>query len=299
MTSVIIAAHDEGRTIQRCLEGLLEGALPGELEIVVAANGCSDDTVEQARRVPGVTVLDLPEPGKAAAINAAERVALTFPRAYLDADMTVPVEVGRALVAALDETVQAAYPVRRINTRGRPLGVRAYYAVNNRLPAVSEGMYGRGLMVVSEAGRARFSTFPEMVADDLFLDSQFGPDEKRLVTAVHTTVEPPHSNAALLRRLTRVRRGNADLRRASASDAVGGAVRSASRWSWFTHVVLLRPWLAPAGVVYVVFTLIAERRAALTPAPRWTSTGQRGGDPDSGQGHASPGRLDSDPGAER
>ena len=85
MTSVVIAAHNEGRNIGRCLDALLGGTPAGSIEVVVAANGCSDDTVAVATR-PGVVVLDLPEAGKAAALNAAERQVVSFPRVYLDAD---------------------------------------------------------------------------------------------------------------------------------------------------------------------------------------------------------------------
>ena len=86
MTSVVIAAYNEGRVIGRCLDALLADPAIGRLEVVVAANGCHDDTVEQARR-PGVIVVDLPRPGKPAALNAAERRVTSFPRVYLDADM--------------------------------------------------------------------------------------------------------------------------------------------------------------------------------------------------------------------
>lgn len=280
MNSVIIAAHNEGLRIGDCLRQLLRDAQPGELEVVVAANGCTDDTVERACEVPGVTVLDLDIAGKAAAINAAERVARGFPRAYLDADMGVSLHVLRALFAALDDIVLASYPVRRIDTRRRPIAVRSYYAINNRLPAASNGMYGRGLMVVSAAGRARFERFPEMVADDLFLDSQFTPEEKRLVESVHTTVAAPHTTKELLARLARVRRGNVDLRVAASTGVVNGTVRSPRHWSWLTDVVLPRPWLAPAGMIYAVIVAVAEGRAALGRGSDWHPTASGSGPPE-------------------
>ena len=87
--SVIIPAHDEGGVIDRCLEALDEDARAGRLEVVVAANGCTDDTVERARRHTGVQVLDLPAPSKVQAINAADAVATAFPRIYLDADIVL------------------------------------------------------------------------------------------------------------------------------------------------------------------------------------------------------------------
>jgi len=41
-------------------------------------------------------------------------------------------------------------------------------------------------------------------------------------------------------------------------------VRPADRWTWLRDVVVPRPWLAPAGVVYAVVTLLAEHRARRT-----------------------------------
>src|SRR5262245_58336894 len=49
MASVVIPAHNEARVIERGLSSLLEGARPGELEIVVVCNGCTDDTAARAR----------------------------------------------------------------------------------------------------------------------------------------------------------------------------------------------------------------------------------------------------------
>ena len=46
--SVIIPAHNEESVIGRCLAAMLEGAQPGELEIIVVCNGCSDRTGEKA-----------------------------------------------------------------------------------------------------------------------------------------------------------------------------------------------------------------------------------------------------------
>ena len=49
MISVIIPAHNEERVIARTLEAMVAGASPGELEIIVVANGCSDATADVAR----------------------------------------------------------------------------------------------------------------------------------------------------------------------------------------------------------------------------------------------------------
>ena len=48
--SVVIPAHNEAKVIGRCLSGLLEGMAPGELEVIVVCNGCTDGSEDVARQ---------------------------------------------------------------------------------------------------------------------------------------------------------------------------------------------------------------------------------------------------------
>lgn len=267
MISVLIAAHDEGAVIGRCLESVLADARPGELQVIVAANGCTDDTAAVARAVPGVRVVESPVPGKTAALNLAEEVAHGFPRIYLDADIPATTATVRTVARALDRPgALAAAPARRLDLRGRPLAVRAYYAVHGRLPVLQRALFGRGMVALSAAGRQRFGRFPDVVADDLFLDGLFAPHEKVSVGEVHTTVATPLRTADLVRRLSRVRRGNAELR--SQAPGHAAAAPPADRWSWLRDVVLPRPWLAPAAVVYAAITGYAAWLAR-RPSQSW------------------------------
>jgi len=267
MVTVIIAAHNEEAVIERCLGALHRGGT--RMQIIVSANGCTDATAALARSL-NTTVVERAEPGKTAALNAAEEVAASFPRVYLDADIVVPHGGIAALADALDENagVLATMPSRRVSTAGRPWAVRAYFRINTRLPVFRTGLFGRGLIVLSEAGRARFSAFPDLVADDLFLDSRFAADEKREVPEVEVVVEAPWTTAELLNRLVRVRRGNAQLRRSVAQQSPQG-VRSSDRWSWLRDVVLTDLSLAPSAVAYVAITLIAGIRARRASNSGW------------------------------
>ena len=259
LTTVVIAAHDEAAVIDRCLATLLGGALPGELEVIVSANGCTDDTAALARRHAGVLVVESAQPGKTGALNRAEDHATGTVRIYLDADIEATVSVVRALRDALTgpDAALVAVPSRHLEITGRPLAVRGYLAVQRRLPVFDEGLFGRGMIAVSGPGRARFDTFPDVVADDLFLDSLFTTAERVRLHDVTVRVATPLRTADLVRRLVRVRRGNAALRSTSA------AVRRSDRWSWLRDVVVPRPWLAPAAVAYVAITtwsaLLARR----------------------------------------
>ncbi|MEV6302491.1 glycosyltransferase [Actinoplanes sp. NPDC051861] len=265
MTSIVIAAHNEAAVIGRCLDALLDDAKPGEFDITVVANGCTDDTVKIAGARPGVRVLDLARPGKANALNAGDEVAIGFPRVYLDADIVLTTAAARALTEAL-ETAPAATVGRKLVLTGRPLLVKAYFAVHGRLPVFRDGLFGRGVVALSEEGRSRFGTFPELVADDLFLDSQFETAEKKHVTSYSARVATPRRTGDLVRRLIRVRGGNAAMRAAAARGEVTVPVRPAARMSWLRDVVLPKPWLAPAAVAYVGITVYAGMAAKRTGA---------------------------------
>lgn len=260
MTSVVIAAHNEEAVIGRCLDALLADPPPGPFDITVVANGCTDGTAAEAARRPGVRVVSLPDAGKPGALNAGDAVADGFPRVYLDADIVLsPGSLG-AIVAALDAASGplAVVPRRVLDLAGRPLLIRAFYAINARLPVYRRALFGRGVIALSAAGRSRFDAFPSLTADDLFLDSRFADEEKAEVAGACARVATPRRTADLVRRLVRVRAGNAALR---ASGATGGGVRAAARSSWLRDVVLPRPWLIPAGACYAAITLLAARRA--------------------------------------
>ncbi|MFB9239216.1 glycosyltransferase [Plantactinospora siamensis] len=267
MSSVVIAAHDEATRIGHTLRTLLADARADEFEVVVVANGCTDGTASVARLFPGVTVLELETASKPAALNAGDAVATRFPRLYLDADVALGTADARSLLARVGAAgggrppFLAAAPRRVLDTTRRPLLVRAYYAINRRLPAFRGTLFGRGAIAVSAQGRRRFDVFPPVVADDLYLDSLFLPGEKQEVLTSRAVVATPRRTRDLLRRLGRVRAGNAMLR------STGRDVRPMRAGSWLTDVVLRRPWLLPAGACYAVLTVLAEL-AARRPAAR-------------------------------
>jgi glycosyltransferase involved in cell wall biosynthesis len=279
MTSIVIAAHNEAAVVGRCLDALLRGAAPGEFDVTVVANGCTDATAQVAASRPGVRVLDLPAAGKVPALNAGDAVAVGFPRIYLDADIVIAADGMRALRDVLtggDASVLAAAPRRELDVSRSPLLVRAYYAINSRLPVFQNALFGRGVIALSAAGRSRFDRFPDVVADDLFLDSLFTTAEKREVGSVSARIAAPRRTRDLLRRLVRVRRGNASMRAARSpapaqTQAQTGSVRPAARTSWLRDVALRNPALIPAAACYAAITVAASVLARLPQrsGPAW------------------------------
>jgi glycosyltransferase involved in cell wall biosynthesis len=273
MTSIVIAAHNEATVIGRCLDALFAGAHHGEFDVTVVANGCSDETARVAAARAGVRVLDLTTAGKVAALNAGDEVALGYPRIYLDADIVISAAGIRALCRALGTSGEARAPAtkvlastarRKVDVSHSPLAVRAYEAINSRLPVFLHALFGRGVMALSAEGRGRFDCFPTVLADDLFVDSLFTSAEKREVDSVITLVTAPRSTRDLVRRLARVRHANAGIRamRGEESSRHGAAAqygrgRGRARMSWLFDVVLPNPVLLPAAICYVTITVAA------------------------------------------
>lgn len=267
--SIVIPAHNEATVIGRCLDALLADAGPDDLDIVVVTNGCTDATAQVAASRPSVRVIELSSPGKAAALNTGDAAARAFPRLYLDADVVLtPGSLGR-LADALAEPGPTGRPPlavttqRRLNLRGRPLAVRAFYAINARLPIFAESVFGRGVVGLSAEAHRRMGAFPDQIADDLFLDSLFTAAEKCEVPGTESIIETPRRVRDLVRMLARVRAGNIRLRSALPQ------VAPSRPTSWLRDVVLPRPWLVPAAAIYAAITLVAQRRALGWEGQRW------------------------------
>jgi glycosyltransferase involved in cell wall biosynthesis len=239
--SVVIPAHNEQPVIAQCLAPLAEASADGRLETVVVCNGCTDATAEVARTFPGVTVVELPVGSKPAALRAGERAVRAFPRIYLDADVVLPLQSALAVLARLAwSTVEpiahplAGRPPVRYDPSDSPLLVRRYYRARAQIPAVLGSLWGAGVYALSAAGRARFDEFPDLVADDLWVDQLFQPHEVEIVDCPPVTVTAPRHTRDLLAVLRRTYRGksehrtvNADTARETAGDTARDVVRLA------------------------------------------------------------------------
>lgn len=262
--AVIIPAYNEEAGIGRLLDALLHSPDAGpDIEVVVAANGCRDRTAEVAR-TRGARVVELAIASKTAALNSADELAVGFPRVYLDADIAATPGLIRALAAAVREPgVHAAVPRAELDLDGSALPVRGYYAVNARLPVFRGRLFGRGVIALSEEARRRFKTFPDIIADDMFLDAVVAVDEKRQLD-LSVRVPAPRRTGDLIRRVARARAGNEEFwawmaEEGAASGLRSDAVRGARSWSWLRDVVLRSPHLLPAAACYTAVILQAER----------------------------------------
>ena len=208
--SVVVPAHDEQAVIDRCLGALLADAAPGELDVVVVCNGCSDDTAERARR-HGVKVVELAEPGKIDALNAGDAAVTGFPRIYLDADAVLTTAAARSVARALERgPALAAAPHVRLVTDGVSPLVAWHYRAWAALPVTRTGYLGSGVYAVSQEGHRRIAPFPDVIADDDYVRRSFAPHE-RATTEGDYEVCPPRTVAGYVHRALRGRAGNVAL----------------------------------------------------------------------------------------
>jgi glycosyltransferase involved in cell wall biosynthesis len=258
--AVVIAAHNESAVIGRCLDALHPILDDGRVQIIVACNGCVDDTAAVARARAGVVVVELPTASKAAALRAGDRIAVPGPRIYLDADVVMSATAALAVMDALGRgDALTARPPIHFDSSGARWPVRSWYSVRVRLPSIRAALWGAGTYALSEEGRARFGEFPDIVSDDLFIDSLFSERETLIVDTDPVVVRTPRKAAHLLGILTRTYRTQNDVDR----EGSGGPVSQGQRGQLrdLIGLVARRPRFAAAAVSYVAFIALARMRA--------------------------------------
>lgn len=261
VASVIIPAHNEAATIGRNLRALRDGMGSDDLDVVVVCNGCTDLTADVARHAdPLARVIEIPQPSKAEAVRVGNTATDVFPRVHLDADIELHGSAVRQLLDPITrDQVLATAPRREVPRDGCSRWVRWYYDVWESLPQVESGLFGRGVVVLSEQAQARVAALPPMMGDDLAMSDSFSGEERRVVAGAVAVVRPPRTVRDLVRRRVRVATGNAQAGRL-------GVRRPSSRTSVRTLLGLAvgRPGLAlrmPVFVAVHVAAQVGARRA--------------------------------------
>lgn len=241
--TLIIPAHNEAAVIERCLLTAMEGASdPYAMEIIVAANGCSDQTVAIAKRTsPEAIVLNIPEGSKTGAINAANAHASHFPRIYLDADVECNFSSLSALADALrDPDVMTAAPAIELDLAHCNWIMQAYYRAWMKQPYAKAGKGGAGCYGLSEAAIKQVGDFPAIIGDDIWIHTRFPDERKRMIAQddagqrVFSVVRPPKTAWQQVKIEARRMRGNHEVKREYPSPYValakkGGGLRGSLR----------------------------------------------------------------------
>jgi glycosyltransferase involved in cell wall biosynthesis len=264
--SVVMPAHDESAVIRRGLDALFAGVAPGELDVVVVCNGCGDDTAAVARSSGHpVRLVELEAASKPAALRRGDELALAFPRIYVDADVVLHGSAARAVLECLRAGAVAARPPIRYDSSASSAPVRSYYRARACVPALHGSLWGAGVYGLSEAGRSRFDAFPDVVADDLWVDRQFAPGEIQIVDCPPVEVAVPRCARDLVRVLRRTYRGKAEAAGVDPHDRARETTLSTLRQ--LRRLAAAGPSAAADAATYAAFALGARLTLAGPTAP--------------------------------
>lgn len=215
MSTVIVPAHNESSVIKDCLDSVL--SQQGIDHVIVACNGCTDDTAQLVRdNYPTVHCLDIERPSKVNALNEAEKYARelgwTFPVYYIDADTKLSVNCIQTINQYLETSdVLLAAPTPVIDTSKSSWPVKTYYKVWTDLPYIREGVIATCSYIITKAGRERFEQFPEIINDDGFVRCNFWNREISNVPGAEIYITAPQDLYSLIKIKTRARLGNMQL----------------------------------------------------------------------------------------
>ena len=261
VASVIIPAHNEAEVIGRCLDALFAGIEPAELEVIVVCNGCADDTAALARSSGHpVRVIELRTASKVSALREGDMAARTFPRLYLDADVVLSGSSARKVAERLNAGAVAARPPVVYSSSQSSAPVRRYFRARSQMPSLLGSLWGAGVYGLSAAGRGRFGDFPDVTADDLWVNLLFELDEVEIVDCEPVVVSVPRRTRDLVCVLRRTYKGKAE-------NGVGFSGNNRARETTLTTLRDLRqlaasgPGAALDAVTYAAFA--ARVRVAL------------------------------------
>ncbi|UWR36632.1 MULTISPECIES: glycosyltransferase [Sulfitobacter] len=190
--SVLIPAHNEADWLPACLDALCAtDPVAGPVEVIVVANGCTDDTAELARRKApafeargwALRVLELAQGSKLGALNAGEAAARGAVLVYLDADVLVSPPLLAQLAGALAEDApRYASGMPQVTTSGDWV-TRHYTRFWQTTGFMTHGVPGFGVFAMNRTGRARWGDWPDIISDDTFARLNFRPEERIAVPA--------------------------------------------------------------------------------------------------------------------
>ncbi len=238
------------------------------MRVIVVDNGSVDHTSDVAShwapRFQGagheMLVLHLDRPNKSAALNAGDAAArdIPGPRIYVDADVELSPGCVAAVFRTLTDNLRVGMCCPRLRVaRSKTWSTRTYANVWTRLPWVVEDAIGGGFYAVSSEGRRRWQEFPDLLAEDVFVQSRFRRDERQVLAAETFVIRLPEGFSDLVRIRTRWISGNRELSR----QHTGEWGRRAFSLRFRLKTVLKTPRIWPGLPFYMLVNLLAHYRA--------------------------------------
>jgi cellulose synthase/poly-beta-1,6-N-acetylglucosamine synthase-like glycosyltransferase len=215
--TAIVAAHNEEAVIAAKVDNLRASDYPPDLlEIVIASDGSTDDTVDVAQRAGADVVLDLPRLGKVRTLCAAAERASGEILVFTDADSTLEPGTVAALVAnfADPRVGGAAGSQLSLETSGSSVtGGEGLYWRYEQWIKLLEDRVGSTVSASGSLYAVRADLFapPALIAgaDDFLISTEVVRRGYRLVfdPAATVVVDSPAESGTAVRRKVRVING--------------------------------------------------------------------------------------------
>lgn len=212
---IVIPVRNEAAALRETIPALLTAIDGLPARPVWVCNNCSDNSADVIRALAGhdAEILDLPRPGKTLALQVGDdALAGLFPRFYLDADVTLSPDALPALLCPLLNNQADLVAARRIHTTKSVSALSAAMARTwDTLPFAQEVGF-LGAVGLSEAGRASWGRWPDVIGDDTFVAASIASNRRQMVPQVTASTRPPADFKGWVRMRARWLHGEEELR---------------------------------------------------------------------------------------
>lgn len=270
--TVCLPLHNAAGQISQSLEHLCQLDFAGGLHVICVANGCTDDSADRARRmIPlfhargwELSVVELDQAGKSAAIRCAEELAPAGLFAALDVNVRPALDSLHHLISAAGSNDLGVVSAKLRYVESGTALVRRFAQAYGCAPFARTDDVKGTFFVFADGHREVVRNLPDIGADDRYFLRTAARSERASVDAAIVDYYFPPSLASLIRQQIRWKRTN---RYADALvDSIDAPSHEGDRWPYFRP----RP---PAGAiaVYVAVMLVATVVARLRPrdVPAW------------------------------
>jgi glycosyltransferase involved in cell wall biosynthesis len=212
VATILIPAYNEETEIYRSLAPLALAPNEGRFQVIVIANGCTDDTAGAARRIcPDAEIIELREGSKVGALNVGAARRRGWVTVCLDAD----VEITEASVSKLIEPLleaKADFACGRMiaDLSGASALVKSFYRGWMLNPYFDGGKAG-GVYAMADWLVRELFPLPRVIADDEYVARRTERYRKTFVPRATFRVHTPKRLHALMQIRRRSRRGTAAL----------------------------------------------------------------------------------------
>lgn len=262
--SVVIPVYNEASGLADRARNLVSGLPPG-CEVIFVCNGCTDDSqaILEVEVSEYATILTCPK-GKARAIRLGEQHCSVFPRFYVDSDVVISGDDLVALSAGLNDRTLLVSPRIRFDFTGASRTAAALSGFWLSLPHGKSSAYHH-VLGISETLRSRWGQFPDLIADDTFIEGHAEDGEKAIIDTIFVTTSPPKTWWAWVRVRVRWQQGmNQLIRERHRLPKSPGQTRAMLR-------LAIQPRCALIAVLYISSVLLAHilARSGLFPETEW------------------------------